>query len=349
MTPIERAAALKKGHSPDRLPISMFYGAPAHALLGWTRQQANADGRAIAEVQKKVYETFGCDGVSATYGLHGMAVAFGAEMSGDPNIPPSILKHPLDINALSALDLDRVSPLKDPTAVKCHEAVGILQDTLGHEVSCGIGLTGAITSASGLVGTAPLLKAILRQPEKVHQLMAFATEANIRFAKHFISQGCGIMVADPVASGTMISSAMFREFVLPYSTQFVSACAEMGLKKVAVHICGDTTPILEDICECGYTTVSLDNIVDLTTAKNRIGHRVHLMGNVDPVSLYWETPEIVKAAVREGCKKAWDTPCGYTIATGCDMVYGTPMENAFAFMEEARKCAKYPMQPANFE
>ena len=77
MTPVERAKALKKGESVDRLPISMFYGAVGHALMGWTRRQEVENARSVADVQKKIYETFGCDSVSASYGLHGMAIAFG--------------------------------------------------------------------------------------------------------------------------------------------------------------------------------------------------------------------------------------------------------------------------------
>ncbi len=36
MTPIERAKALGKKEPVDRMPISMFYGAPGHSLPGWT-------------------------------------------------------------------------------------------------------------------------------------------------------------------------------------------------------------------------------------------------------------------------------------------------------------------------
>ncbi|MCR6545747.1 uroporphyrinogen decarboxylase family protein [Dehalobacterium formicoaceticum] len=350
MTPLERAAALARGEDVDRFPINMFYGAPAHAMLGWTRQQEFADGRSIARVQKKVYETFGCDGVSASYGLHGMAVAFGAKISDDPHLPSSILEHPIkDIRDLSMLDLEKVTVKTDPTAKKCYEAVHILQDELGHEVGCGMGLTGAFTCASGLVGPENLLKAIIKYPEQVHRLLEFTTKAILLLAEPFVREGYGMMISDPMVSGTILSKKHFREFVLPYSQCFVEGCKSFGPIYLSTHICGDTTGILEDIVECGYKTISLDNRVDLAVAKRRIGSQVHLMGNVDPVEvMYCGTTDMVRAAIKTCCRKAWDSPRGYTIATGCDTVYGMPMENAYAFMEEARKCARYPMIPENF-
>ena len=42
MTPLERKDALARGEQVDRMPISIFYGAPAHHLLGWTRPQSVA-------------------------------------------------------------------------------------------------------------------------------------------------------------------------------------------------------------------------------------------------------------------------------------------------------------------
>jgi uroporphyrinogen decarboxylase len=107
---------------------------------------------------------------------------------------------------------------------------------------------------------------------------------------------------------------------------------------------------LEDIADCGYAAFSLDNVVDLAVAKERIGSRIHLIGNVDPSNvLYLGTPEIVRTAVRECFRKAGDSPGGYTIATGCDTVYGTPLENSFAFMAEAREQARIQPRPKKFQ
>ena len=352
MTPVERANALAKGLEVDRMPISMFYGAPAHTLLGWTRPQSADSGRAIATVQEKVYATFGCDSVGAEYGLHSLAISFGAEFSDDPHIPVSIIKNPIpDIDDLSALDLENATVKNNEKATKCYEAVHILSDELGDEVPCGMGFPGIITAASGLVGVPQLLKAMLRKPEQVYKLLDFTLQALLQMAEPFIKEGYGIMVSDPVASGTIFSIKQFREFAKPYCTRFVDGCKSFN-RDVAVscHICGDTTPVLDDIADCGYSVFSLDNLVDLAVAKERIGSRIHLLGNVNPSDiLYRGTPEMVREAVRQCFIKAGDNPGGYTIGTGCDMVYGTPIENAFAFVAEARNQARTQPRPSQLK
>lgn len=351
MTPVERARALAKGERIDRYPINLFWGAPAHALLGWTRRQEQASGANIAAVKRKVYETFGCDGVNADYGLHGMAVAFNAKVTDPEHLPFSILEHPVkNIQDLSCLDLERLTVAKDPTASKCYEACQILRQELGDEVSCSMGFPGPFTSASALAGTSQLLKSLITQPEAVHRLLEFTTAGLLQLVRPFIAAGFPISISDPVASGTILSKPRFRSFVLPYSQKLVAGCKAMGATGVGVHICGDTTNLLEDVVECGYTSFSIDNVVDLAVAKERIGAKIPLIGNVDPVNiLYRGTSEDVRQAVRACCRKAWDSPKGYIIATGCDTVYGTPLENAYAFMEEARKCAQFPYDPANFQ
>ncbi|MDD3895002.1 MAG: uroporphyrinogen decarboxylase family protein, partial [Syntrophomonadaceae bacterium] len=320
MTPIERAKALEKKEPVDRMPISMFYGAPGHSLLGWTRRQEQADARSLADVQKKIYEVFGCDGVSVGYGLHGMPVAFGAVMTDPEHQPQAILENPIkDINDLSMLDLSRVTAETDPTVKKCYEAALILREELGHEVNCGMGFTGAFTCASGLVGTDQLLKSLLRQPEQVHKLLDFITRALLQFAEPFLKEGFSVSIGDPVASGTIIHQKQFQEFVVPYARRFVEGCAAIKPGPMSCHICGDTSKLLNDMADCGYKILSLDNRVDLEFAKEQVGNRVHLIGNVDPISIiFLGTPDQVRAGVRECFKKTWDSPCGFTIATGCD-------------------------------
>ncbi|MGD9116598.1 MAG: uroporphyrinogen decarboxylase family protein [Dehalococcoidia bacterium] len=350
MTPKERATALAQGRGVDRLQIMLFYGPPSPALLGWTGQQAGASARNIAAVQKATYEAFGCDLVYVGYSMRQMAVAFGGELSQEINVPPSILKPPVkSIDDLSVLDLEKMTLEKDPALQKGYEAGHILQDELGDEVDCGMGMSGVFTLASGLVGVPQLLRAMLLKPERVHRLMEFVTAAIIQLLEPFAKEGFAVWISDPVASNSLISKDQFREFVLPYTIRFVERLRSIKPLPMVCHICGDTSLILDDIVACGFDVFSLDNKVDMAFAKEKIGSQIHLLGNVDPVILYDGTPEEVKTAVRECCRKAWDSPRGYTVGTGCDTAYGTPLENALAFMEEARKCVKYPIQPENFK
>ena len=350
MTPRQRASALKKGEAVDRYPISLFFGAPGHSLMGWDKYQEGASPRNIAAVRRKVYEVFGNDNAGVGYGLHGMAIALGAKMSDDPHVPSAILEHPLkDIHDQSMLHLETFTLQENAGIRTCFEAARILRDEIGDEIDVCMDFPGPITCASAIAGTPALLKGMLKSPTDIHQLLYFITTALIQMAEPFIKDGFTITISDPIASGSILSKKHFRSFVLPYSQRFIYSCMKLGAPPITGHICGDTTNLLEDLVECGYHALSLDNRVDLAVAKEKIGHLVGLIGNVDPVEkLYAGTTEDVRAAVRECMRKAWDSPKGYTIGVGCDSVYGVPLENVFAYMNEARKCAQYPLNPENF-
>ena len=350
MTPKERRAALNRGEAVDRMPISMSYHSPGPRLKGWTRRHGYASARTCADIQEKIYEVFGTDGVNASYGSHAMGIAFGAVMSDPENDNPAMLEHPIkDIMNISILDLDVVTIKNDPNAKKCYEMAQMLLEEIGDEVGCGFDATGPFTSASALLGPEKLLKALIKNPDQVHKLMEFTTLASLQIAKPFLELGLSISISDPVASGSLLRKRHFDEFVVPYSRRFVAGCKAISPCSITGHICGDTMAILEGMVECGYDVISLDNMVDLEIAKERVGDKVHLLGNVDPVNIIlFGTRDDVKESVRECFARAWDSPKGYTIGTGCDTPLTAPLENSLAFMEAARKCAKYPLNPANW-
>ncbi len=348
MTPVERAQAITEGKDVDRRPIGIMFGAPAHSLLGWTVQQEWESGRSLAEVQKKVYQTLHTDGMGAGHGLHGLGLLYGAEADMPEHQPLSLISYPLD-QVKNYPQLDPKLADKDIRAQKCLECLEILRDELGHEVGCAMSFAGAFTAASGLVSPEKLLRSLIRDPESAHGLLRFANQVLIRLAEPFLRAGFSVSLADPMASGAILSPARFREFVLPYNREFVDTCNKINPLGVSVHICGNTTPLLEDIVECGFNSFSIDNAVDLAVAKERIGDKIPLVGNVPPTDvMYMGTPEQVRQSVRDCFAKAWDSPKGFTISTGCDCPYGTPMENALAYIDEAKKCASMPYDTEYF-
>ena len=350
MTPKERSTALKDGKAVDRMPIGMIYGVCAANLLGWSRRDGDSSARQRADCVKKAYEVFGTDGIGTGYGLHGAAAAFGAKMSNSEYAAPHVLEHPVkNIDDIPSLDLSILSVEKDPWARMCMETVQILVDELGDEVDCGFCLPGAFTSLSSMVGTQDLLRALAHKPNAVHKAMEFVTDGLLQLAREFLEIEVPINIADPVASGSVISKKQFDTFVAPYAKRFANECNAIRPFGVSCHICGNTTKILENIAACGFCNVDIDNAVDLNEAKERIGETVHISGNVDPTGvLFLGTPAQVKETVRARFREAWDSPKGFTINTGCDSAWGTPIENSLAYMEASRKCAKYPLNPDNF-
>ena len=79
-----------------------------------------------------------------------------------------------------------------------------------------------------------------------------------------------------------------------------------------LHICGDSHPLWDDMAELGFSSVSLDNAMDLAEAKMVMGNKVALKGNVKPVeTMLYGTAEEVLQASRECIENALITPGVY--------------------------------------
>jgi len=350
MTPKERAAALAEGKTVDRMPVSLICLGPAGQLLNMSYKQAYSSAKNRAANQMKAYELFGYDDLNLIYSLHALAISMGAGMVEPDEGPAIILTHPLkNLDDLSVLDLEEVGFKKDKIAQMVVEAFKIIEDRIGDEISVGTSLPGPMTAASSLVGITVLLNGLLKKPEKVHALLAFCSDAIINIAKVFMDANLQIGLADPVASGSVISKKMYDTFVLPYTRKIVDECKAYKKISFGYHVCGNTTKLLESMADTGVDVIGVDNLVDMAVAKRRIGHQVALAGNVPPVDLVClGTPETIDTSIKECFRKTWDSPKGYTLTTGCDLPVKTPLENIFAYMKSARYCAKYPLNPERF-
>ena len=347
MTPKERAFALFAGKPVDRMPIKLF--SPYIGMnFGASYQEAFVEAKSRAHWLIESYKRFGQDGLSVNYRIDGIPVAFGAASTYDafgiPIIKESVLEN---IGDVDRLDLEKLRFENDHNAQVAFDAVRYIQDELNDEIFTGVGLTGPFTTAANLAGTEKILRAMRKDKENLHKLLDFAADATIEVGRKFVENKIGIGLAEPTAS--LLSPKQFREFVIPYYVKVMDKWKEWGSRGSGFHICGDTTKLLETFPEMGIRGISIDSSVDIAYAKETVGDKLSMMGNVSPMEILNGTPESIEQAVIDCFRKCWDNPRGFTIAPGCDIPVTTSLENIDAYMRAARKCAKYPVQPSNWE
>ena len=118
----------------------------------------------------------------------------------------------------------------------------------------------------------------------------------------------------------------------------IQAWKEYGAKTL-LHICGDSTKVLDLYAKTGADVIEVDHKVDLETAKRVIGDRACVIGNVDPVTVLLQgTPERVRAAADE-CLAAAAGGGSYILGSGCIVPRITPLENVRAMVEAVREYA----------
>ena len=78
--------------------------------------------------------------------------------------------------------------------------------------------------------------------------------------------------------------------------------------------------------------------MDLEEAKQELGGRMTIVGNIPPVEcLLHGSEEELRKEIREEVQKAAGSPKGYISASGCDVPYQTDFAMLDSWMDEIRK------------
>ena len=317
MTPNQRLNAFMTGQAMDRMLAMPVIVSMSGDVCGMTHREKRSSPENEAKCQIEAYKRFGNDLAVIEYGLHMVGVGLGGTTNDPEFQTPAIATYPLEsLDDIDKLDPERLKKENDPHLRHCLEACHIVKEEIGDEVPVGVLITGPYTAATSCYPAEKLFRAMRKSPEKVHRLVQFTTDCLIDIYKEFIQEGA---IHD---AGGM----------------------------VCYHICGDTTKTIDDMADAGSDMISVDNVVDLEHVKNTAGQKMPILGNVAPVDYFIQgTKEEMDAAVKRCLQKAWDSPNGYILASGCDLSGQVKLENIEAFMNAARKYGKWPLDPKNFE
>ena len=342
MTPFERMTAYNKGEPVDRLPCVPIVGNTAARVIGVKVSELRGNGRLIAQAQIAAYHRFGYDIIRIFTDLYTQAEAMGARVHY-PDDETAYLAAPA-LDSVAEVDrLEPADPLRDGNLPQHLEAMKIAVNEVGREVAVTGAVTGPFTNASFLIGAEQLVRLTLKNPSVVHRLCALSLETALRYSQAIIDAGCAPSLTDAMSSCTVISPKQFQEFSLPYLKRLIDYIHSRG-KAVTLHICGKTSKIWELMVAAGADCISIDNEADLLQAKQMVGDRVRLMGNVRPSEVMLEgDPAAVRTAVRDCVHKAHDNPRGYIVASGCSLPTESPFVNIQAMLDAVREIG-YPVR-----
>lgn len=343
MTPRERMDAFSKGEEIDRIICIPDMGVTMVPFIGVTARDYYHSAKLMADLEIALFKKLRQDSVGISTSLRGIAEAMGSKV-GYPDYNISYLLEPVVKSVDQIESLKVVNPLKDGKLPILIEALRLTRDALIKEVDVGAAMSGPFSVAASLVGTENLLKWMMKHPEKVHTLMEIVVESNNRYIEEVAKLGLSISFADPVSSNSLISPRQFREFSLPYLKKNVDKIKEKTGGSPGIHICGKSRDIWEDVVGTGISNFSIDNIEDLEDAKEIMGDRVIITGNVPPVdAIYKGTKEDIFKSVKECIRKGHDSKKGYILSTGCQIPMNTPIEKIEMFMEAAKTYGRYPL------
>jgi MtaA/CmuA family methyltransferase len=329
----ERILAMVEGRPVDclpQMPITMMFAADQSGVAYGTYA---ADHRVLVEAQILTAERFDFDYVSCISDPAREAADCGAAIQYFDDQPPAI-----DEGRALLADKTTLSRLEIPDPLhggRMHDrvrAAALFRQRVGGQKLIEGWIEGPCAEAADLRGINALMTDFFDDPAFVRDLFDFVLQMELHFARAQIEAGIDIMgIGDAAAS--LVGPKIYQEFVLPYEKQMVDALHAMGTK-VRLHICGNTGRILAGMGSLGCDLVDLDYMVPLSQARQAMGPRQVLAGNINPVAvLRGGTPESVRAAVAECHRQAGPR---YIVAAGCEVPRDTPPQNLLALRDYAR-------------
>ena len=343
MTSLQRIQAVLGGGLPDRVPVCLhnFLLAAREAQL--PLEACLTQPAAAARAQLDALERYGHDCLLVDLDTTMLAEAMGARRDATPGAPGHIAAPA--IRSLAEVDkLRPVDPARDGRIPVVLETVRLLARAVGDTVAIRGNADQCAFSLAGLLrGMEEFLVDLLTEPEHpgLCQLLEVAYQSHravhraLRAAgAHFTSLG------DSPAGPDMVSPAVFRRYARPYEERLVRELAADGTFTV-IHICGDTSAILEQLAEyppCGF---ELDYKTDAGRAKATAGRGHVLFGNVDPSGVLARgTPAQVRAATG-ALIQHWKPGGRFVLNAGCALPANTPAANVRAFLAAAREWGSY--------
>ncbi len=331
----EMAFEIKK---PPRVPVTLIGGgAWAVHWAGKTFAAIKDDPNQIADVFIRFSRRFGNDLLWSgsnfvNYPIHFLGCPLKDDSSDSPALQGTVIK---SLDEIGGLSVERV--FRNPTMQSIVRSQEIVADSIGKETLIIPTQWGPLTLAAHILGVEPLLMATIDDPEGVTKLIRFATDLIWSLVEPLLAHEDipGANFSDPVASGDVISPSMFRRFAAPALKDLVERVRRKG-KMAMIHICGNSVPILRDILDIRPHCYSLESKVDLKVAREILGGKVCVAGNVSPTGVFSSgTPQEVIAEAK-GCLAAWGDEGGYLLTLGCDFSKNVPLENLSALMSLKR-------------
>jgi hypothetical protein len=226
------------------------------------------------------------------------------------------------------------------------ESIDFIAAGAGTEFSVHGEVTSPFDYYLRLFGHTQALIGLLEEPDRAKGVLERYTEGIIRLACGLVTHGVdAVKVSSPFAGSGFISPRFYRKFVAPYEGRIAKAVRGLGIPAY-VHTCGAIGDRLEMMAETGFSGIEcldpppLGN-VELAEAKRRVGDRVFLKGNIDPVHvLLGGTIE----KVREDAKlrlQAGKPGGNYILSTACSVAPHTPRENVQVLADVAEEFGTY--------
>ena len=321
----------------DEVPWVPFAGVHAGKLMSYSAQDVLTDEDKLFQSLVKVNDVYDPDGQPIIFDLQLEAEILGCDLVWTKNGPPMVASHPFETRKEIPASLPNRTDGRLPMIL---DVMRKMKKERGDRTALYGLITGPLTLASHLRGT-EIFMDTFDNPDYLTALLDYCKDTAVRMADFYLEAGMDVIaVVDPVVS--QVSPRHFKQFLsVPFSNLFRSIREIGGFS--SFFVCGDATKNLELMCQTAPDSISVDENINLVTAKQITDrYNVTIGGNI-PL-----TTQILLGNQRDNMKFVVDLlkslrdpinslkPNNFILSPGCDMPYDTPIENVIGIVQAVR-------------
>ena len=178
-----------------------------------------------------------------------------------------------------------------------------------------------------------------KEPKLMHHVLEVTSQAVTQYLNAQIEAGAqAVMIFD--SWGGALSHSAYHEFSLPYMQKIVQGLKKEsdGVKVPSVVFTKGGGLWLDSIANIGCDAIGLDWTMDIGIARQRVGNKVALQGNLDPNVLF-ATPEVIRNEV-EKILASYGFGSGHVFNLGHGISQYTNPDNAAALVAAVHELSK---------
>ena len=249
----------------------------------------------------------------------------------------SPIRNERDIRRLHVPDTDKLSYVYDAIRLVRHELDGKVP-LIGF---CGSPWTLAAYMIEGRsqVGFPLIMKMLAEQPMQLHDILGILAESVIAHLNAQIQAGAqAVMLFD--TWGGLLDTNNYAEFSLYYLKLIIAGLIkEYNKNKIpSILFTKGGGRWLDEMSVTGCDVIGLDWEVSLAAAREQVGQRVALQGNMNPAVLL-QTPDVIREEVAS-VLRAYGQGSGHVFNLGHGITPDVPPENVSVLIDAVHELSK---------
>jgi len=204
------------------------------------------------------------------------------------------------------------------------DAIRLLKEDVGKDVVIGGMIPGPYTLLLLVADVKKMFIEMKKEPQAVTDALFWLSSFLTQVGTAYKNAGADfITIHDMGGSPGFIGPAKYEQFVLPAEKLLIENLPQPHV----LSVCGNVKSSLHLLAQTGANAISLDQTVDLATARTALKDTL-LFGNLDPVATLFQG---IESQVRESVIRVKEAGVD-AVWPGCDLVIQTSIKNIKAMM-----------------